>query len=196
MISILIPSRDEPKIHEMIKETEKLFPQDSQIIICNDRDGRGKGWAIRQALEAAQGDVICFIDGDLDIHPKMILRLLPFLDEYDVVLGQKQVRKLWTRRIMTRLSRLYLHLAFGFDYDTQTGIKLFKRYALTKWNTDSYMFDLEILANAHNAGMAIINVPVEITEYGSGSKPMRVTSVIKCFKDSLKIWWDFQKRKF
>ncbi len=195
MISILIPSRNEPKIHELVKETEKLFPGDSQIIVCNDSEGQGKGWAIRQALQHADGDIICFIDGDLDIHPRMILRLLPFLKDYDIVLGQKQVRKNFIRRLITIFSRIYLHLMFGFDYDSQTGIKLFKRYAILPWKTDSYMFDLEILAKAHNAGMAIINVPVEITEYGSGNKPMRIRSVIKCFKDSVKIWLDYQARK-
>lgn len=188
-LSILIPSKDEPKIHDMIAETEAQFPQ-AQIIICNDRDGRGKGWAVRTALAEATGDVICFIDGDLDIHPSQIKRLIPFIADYDVVVGEKMVRGSRGRRWVTRLSRIYLHLFFGFDYDTQTGIKLFRRYSLLPWHCDNFMFDLEILCNARRKGLQIINVPVEVTDYGSSSKPMRFRHIIKCLRESLNIWFD------
>ena len=113
-LSILIPSKNEPKINDMIEETEKAFPQ-AQIIICKDRDARGKGWAIRTALAEATGDVVAFIDGDLDIHPRMFNRLIPFLTDYDIVIGKNQVRRSLSRRILTRAVRFYLHFFFGLD---------------------------------------------------------------------------------
>jgi len=185
-LSILIPSYNEPKIYKMYKEVEEEFPE-AQIVVCNDSCGFGKGWALRTALEQATGDVICFIDGDYDIKPRMIKRLLPFLEDYDIVVGKKNVRGSFGRRILTRLTRLYLHFVFGFNYDTQTGIKLFHRYALLPWKTNSFIFDLEILKNARNKGLQIIEVPVEVTNYGSSSKPMKFRNVVKCLVESVKL---------
>ena len=186
-LSILIPSRNEPKIHEMVAATEREFPNAEQIIVANDLASRGKGWAVREALKAATGDVVCFIDGDLDIQPRMIHRLIPFLNDYDIVIGKKQVRGSLGRRLLTRLVRIYLKMFFGLSYDTQTGIKLFKRYALTDWECDSFIFDLEILYKARQAGLQIIEVPVEVTDFGASSKPMRLKNVFRCLSESLKI---------
>jgi len=190
-LSVLIPSKDEPKILKMIEAVERCFPN-AQIVICNDRYGMGKGWAVRKALEQATGDYICFIDGDLDIHPSMIHRLIPFLSDYDIVIGKKQIRRSIGRRILTKLTRFYLHLFFGLNYDTQTGIKLFHRYALLDWKTNSFIFDLEILAKARNKGLQIIEVPVEVNDFGSSSKPMKISSILKCLKESFNLWLELR----
>lgn len=182
MISILIPSKNEPNSGAMIKATESCFPY-SQIITCNDRYGYGKGWAVREALKYAEGAIICFIDGDLDIHPRMIYRLLPFLDDYDIVVGRKVHRNNILRRAITVLSRIWVRAIFNVKYDTQTGIKVFKREALPEWETDGWMFDAEIMARACISGKKIIEVPVETTT----SKNAKVSSILKCLIETIKI---------
>lgn len=186
MISIIIPNREEPKIQKLIMGVTDIFPE-AEVIICTDRYGKGKGWAIREALKEAKGDIIGFIDGDLDIEPRMFLRLFPFLKDYDIVVGSKIVRGSIGRRWLTRLSRIYLHIFFGFDYDTQTGIKLFHRYALLDWKTNGFMYDLEILWKARQKGLQIIQVPVEVTNYGKSAKPMRFGNVWRSLVETLKI---------
>lgn len=185
-ISILIPSKDEPKVHLVVDEIGKTVPA-YQSIVCNDTEGKGKGWAVRQGIEVADGDVIGIIDGDMDIHPRMFNRLIPYLEDYDIVVGKKQVRGSLARRLLTRLTRVYTYILFGLNYDTQTGIKLFKDYAVFKYETDSYAFDIEMLAKARQKGMSIIEVPVEVTDMGSSAKPMRISNVIRALRESLKI---------
>lgn len=185
-MSILIPSRTEENIHKVIEACSELFPE-AEVIVCNDRYGNGKGWALRQAMFHCQGDIVCLIDGDMDIHPRMIKRLIPFLEDYDMVLGRKQIRKLFSRRILTRLSRLYIRLFFGLTYDTQTGLKLFKKGAIPYWKSDSFAFDLEIIGNAHNHGISIIEVPVEVTDEGKSGKPMKLKNIWRALKESIKI---------
>jgi len=182
MISILIPCKREPDIAKFLAETEYWFPK-AQIIVSSDRHGKGKGWALRQALPFAKHDLIVFIDGDGEIPPRMIHRLLPFIHDYDIVVGRKQVRGLVSRRFLTLCSRLYIWLLFGINYDTQTGIKLFRKKAISPWKADSFAFDIEILARANMEGKKIIEVPVEVT----GSKPMAFKSVWKCLVESFKI---------
>lgn len=194
LLSIIIPSRTEPNIQDMVDITEKHFPNAHQIIVANDREGHGKGWAVRQALQHATGDVICFIDGDMDIHPRMIKRLIPFLDDYDCVVGRKQIRGLLSRRILTRLSRLYIHTLFDINIDTQTGLKLFNRHILEDWKSDKFMFDLEILAKLRQKRIDIIEVPVEVTPVGASSKRMGVKNVYNCLIESFMIWLGLRLR--
>ena len=188
-ISILIPSKDEPKVHEVVEAIDKHTPA-IQAIVCNDPEGYGKGWAVRQGLLAVTGDVIGIIDGDMDIHPRMFARMIPYLEDYDIVVGKKQIRGSLTRRMVTRLSRIFIRTLFGMDYDTQTGIKLFKKEAIPEWKNDDFMFDLEVIIKAYDAGFKIIEVPVEVTPYGSTSKTIKGKNLFKCFKEVLIIWRD------
>lgn len=165
MLSILIPSSNEVNIHNFIEEIELSMVNPIggyEIIIASDAERKGKGWALRRALENAKGDLIAFIDGDGDIQPRMLWRLFPFLMDFDIVVGSKKMtRAPLQRKIITHLSRLYIRILFGIGVDTQTGIKLFHREALREWKTDGFGFDIEILRNAKRRGMRMIEIPVD-----------------------------------
>ncbi len=165
MISFLLPSKNEPKVQETVKRVEEFCIAERlqcQIIICNDKEGKGKGWAVRECLKYATGDYICFLDGDGDIEPRMLKRLIPYLDDYDVVVGVKPISGRWDRRILTYLSRIYLAILFDIKCDTQTGIKIFKRYTLDlTWYSDSWLFDVEILREIKQRGYRITEAPIE-----------------------------------
>lgn len=182
MLSIIIPSHNEENIQYFIDEVEADFPEAHEIIIASDREGRGKGWAIREALLKCKGDHIAFIDGDGDIPARMLWRLFPFIEDFDIVVGSKRMTYApIQRKIITYLSRLYIRLMFGISVETQTGIKLFRRTALELWKTDGFAFDVEILARAARHKKKIIEIPIEaeITE------SMSWGAVWKTFLDSL-----------
>lgn len=188
MISVLIPRHriHEHTIAELVSHIVTVFKpiMDFEIVIKDDLWGNGKGWALREALKKAKGDYIALIDGDMDIHPRMFERLIPFLQDYDIVVGSKRLLKApLQRRILTRLSRIYIRFVFGVKADTQTGIKIFKRSTLPTWEIDGFMFDLEILAKAHMAGHEIVEVPVEATI----SKTVAGRTICKSLMDSLKL---------
>ena len=157
MISILIPSKLEPKIYEFMEEIEKEI-KPLQIIVYNDRYGQGKGYALREALKEAKGDKFIFIDGDCDIMPFEIYKLLPYLEQYDVVVGNKGLPKRWDRKWLTILSRIYIRLMFGLPVDSQTGIKGFNYRP--EWKTNNWAFDIEILYKANKMGKSIIEIPI------------------------------------
>lgn len=166
MLSILIPSREGGAVHEFVEELERLLPV-SEIIICNDREQKGKGWALREALRHAKGDQIAFIDGDGEIPARMMNRLLPFLEDFDVVVGSKRItHSPLRRRVMTRLTRIWFKFLFGVKVDTQTGIKLFRRSAFdyldNYWNANGFIFDVEILELLQRKGFSLVEVPVEV----------------------------------
>src|SRR3990167_2676914 len=103
MLSIILPNHYEATIHEFIAEVEGRFPR-CEIIISNDSESKGKGWAIREALRHCQGSQVVFLDGDGEIPARMLLRLLPFLEDFDVVVGSKRITHSRLRRkIMTHV---------------------------------------------------------------------------------------------
>lgn len=182
MISIIIPCKNEPDILKMLEETEKFFPE-AQIITSNDRYGYGKGWALFKGLQHATGDTIVFIDGDLDIHPREINKLLPYLEISDIVVGRKELPKKLSRKVITFCSRLFIGILFGLWIDTQTGIKAFKRQYLPDWTDESFAFDLEILSKAKRMGASITEVPVEV----SIKKSMPLRSITRFIWGAIKI---------
>jgi len=182
MISILIPNASEASIGTTVEKCEHLFPE-AQIIVATDRYRAGKGHALRRALSMATGDIIVFIDGDGDISPDMINRLLPHLNEFDIVVGTKDSRVRISRWILTSLSRIYISLIFGIPVDTQTGIKVFKRSHLPEWRENSFAFPLEILYKAMISGSKMFEVTVETRN----SKPMKFKAIFLALIGSFKI---------
>jgi glycosyltransferase involved in cell wall biosynthesis len=172
-----------------MEDIQEILPMVDQIIGCNDKHSNGKGWAVREALRCATGNIIIILDGDGDINPKMVRRLLPFLEDYDVVVGTKPISGLWSRRLLTYWSRLYIALLFGPKCDTQTGCKVFKRYALTEWYSNGYLYDLEILSVAKKNEMKIIEVPIECQTV---NKPMKISSIWKTFKESITLFLELR----
>lgn len=168
----------------MVDLTEQEFPE-AEIIIATDRYRRGKGWAMRKGFLISKGDIVCFIDGDQDLHPKMIRRLLPHLYEFDIVVGKKETKTMFSRHVLTFLSRIYTKILFGIKADTQTGVKVFKRSALPEWKTNSFAFDMEILYKAKKQGAKIFEVAVD-ARITSG---MKLSSILLTIWESLKIKW-------
>ncbi len=160
MLSVIIPSRLEPRIYEFMEEIEKVI-QPPQIIVYNDRRGQGKGYALREALKEATGDKFIFIDGDNDIKPFEIYKLLPYLEQYDIVVGSKGLPERFDRKILTILSRLWIRSLFNICEDTQTGIKGFSYKP--EWITNGWAADIEILWKAKKQRKTMITIPIQAT---------------------------------
>lgn len=186
MLSILIPNRGEKYVELFLDEVERTLPV-HEIVVCNDMDSKGKGWALRQAFNQSTGDIIAFLDGDGDIPPRMLLRLLPFIEDFDVVVGSKRItHSPGRRKIMTHVSRVWFKFLFGLKVDSQTGIKLFRRKALegNVWATDSFVFDIELLYTLQAKGFNLVEVPIECEI----KKQLTFKTIKNIFRDSLILW--------
>ena len=174
--------------NKFVEELENTY-QNIQIIVSNDQAGRGKGWGVRQAMMAATGDVVCLLDGDGDIPARMIKRLLPFLEDNDVVCGVKPISGLLSRRFLTYFSRLYITTAFNIKVDTQTGIKIFKRQYLSDFYNNGFLFDLELISKAKKKGARIIEVPIDCK---AAYKTMKASSIWNTLKESATLWLELR----
>jgi glycosyltransferase involved in cell wall biosynthesis len=179
-MTIIIPNFKEPNILKMILSVQNYFPL-AQVVVANDLDGRGKGWALREGLRLAKHKRIVFIDGDLDIHPTEIFKLLPYADKFDIVVGKKELPHGLKRKVVTFFSRLYIRLMFGICCDSQTGLKIFNYKP--DFKTDSWACDIEIMYKAIKSGKTIKEVPIHATV--SDSKTLK--DLWTTLKDSLNI---------
>ncbi|MEO8424937.1 MAG: glycosyltransferase [Actinomycetota bacterium] len=148
--------------------------QSDLVRVLDYPDNKGKGYALRFGTGAATGDLVAFIDGDLDIHPEGIVRFLEMIKDpaVDAVVASKshpesQVKYPLFRRLQSRTFRLLVRLLFTLNVsDTQTGLKLFRRevldVCLPHVTTDGFAFDLELLVLANDAGFHVIEGPVQL----------------------------------
>ena len=97
----------------------------------------GKGQALKTGIENSIGDVIFFMDGDLQDDPRDIKRLLSKINEgYDLVNGIRTNRqenglvKIYSK-IASLFLKIFLHSPFT---DINCGFKAFKREVLKDFN--------------------------------------------------------------
>ncbi len=183
-------------------EIKRAAEDDSHIRLISYSPNRGKGSAIRQGFLEANGDLIAFLDSDLELSPELLQGFLYELvhQDADIVIGSKMHKdsKLnypLSRKIMSwgyyMLLRLLFHL---HTKDTQTGIKLFKRETvipiMQNLQTCGYAFDIEILATAKKNGKKIIEMPVEV-KYTRNDVPggmrIRIQDILRMFTDTIAI---------
>jgi glycosyltransferase involved in cell wall biosynthesis len=144
-----------------------------QVHVVEYSPNRGKGHAVKVGFQSSHGDLIAMIDGDLDIHPSGIGRLLDRLDpQTDAILGSKvhpesEVFYPGFRRFQSRVFRRIVRMLFRLDVtDTQTGLKLFRRDVLETClphvESPGFLFDMELLVLANERGYVLREGPVDI----------------------------------
>ena len=151
-------------------------------------DNRGKGAAVRAGMRASSGSVVAFTDADLAYPPRQLVGLLDTVEEgADVATGDRRhpdsvaVTKppalRWAgSHIVVNALRWALRL--GGHYDTQCGLKAFRRAAalelLEASVIDRFAFDIELLYLADRWGLTVREVPVEVVN--SDTSSVRVVS--------------------
>jgi len=162
----------------------------------------GKGYAIRRGVEYADGDLICFLDGDLAYSLAHLDLLVEKLRTCDVAIGnrnlarsnEKQIKRNQkiVDRIFNFLSRNILDLQYG---DMQAGLKGFRRSAAKKlffYQTMSgFSFDVELIYLAKNRGYTIAEIPAKVNE-----KHQKKRSQVNLIQDSIKMLLDLLKIRF
>jgi glycosyltransferase involved in cell wall biosynthesis len=136
-------------------------------------DHRGKGYAVRYGARQTVGDVVVFIDADMELHPDGIGQLVAMVQEgADVAVGSKfhpesRVNYPVFRRAQSRAYQLLVRALFDLDVtDTQTGLKAFRgellRRVLPSVVSDGFGYDLELLVALHDEGARIVEGPVQL----------------------------------
>jgi dolichol-phosphate mannosyltransferase len=132
----------------------------------------GKGFAVKTGFFHAKGDIVVFIDSDLDINPYQVDKYLTALESADMVIASKwhpqsKVEITSIRRFFSKSFNAMVRLLTGAKImDTQTGLKAVKRGALqrtfSKLTVKQYAYDVELLAIATREGIKTVELPVDL----------------------------------
>lgn len=142
----------------------------------------GKEGAVTLGMLSAKGKYVLFTDMDQATPIEELEKLLPYFDEYDVVIGSRHSRRKGaplTRLIMANAMIILRTIFVGLREisDTQCGFKIFKKeasdtlfkklyklhngFSKIKGSAVSAGFDVELLFLARKMGYRIKEVPVE-----------------------------------
>ena len=159
-------------------ESQRAAESGLPVRAVRQEQNRGKGATLFHGFEYASGDLVAFLDSDLEIAPENLLTLIRVQNEAnaDVVAGVKDLQANQfppLRRMMSRGYRSMVAFLFGLDItDTQTGIKLFRRQVLSdaipRVSARRFAFDIELLVAASRFGYKIVEQPVQINYRRTG----------------------------
>ena len=194
-LSIIIPVYNELNtiinLLETVKAVNLINDLEKEIIIVDDysTDGtrallnnlenehkifyhdknRGKGAAIRTALENITGDIVIIQDADLEYNPhEYNILLKPILDgETNVAYGSRFLKKHQPLYRLFYHGNLFLSWLFSFLHghkitDIETCYKMIKREAMDGINlkSDRFNFEPEITAKLLRRGHKILEMPI------------------------------------
>ena len=165
MISVAVPVFNEadsvPHLYEQLAQAVARIPEPCEFIFVDDgsrdgtweallavraRDARvrcirlkrnfGQTAAMACGIEAARGDILVTMDGDLQNDPADIPRLLAKLEEgYDVVCGWRHQRqdKLWTRKVPSMVANRLIGWLTGVRlHDYGCSLKAYRAEAIKR----------------------------------------------------------------
>ena len=207
-LSILIPVYNERHTVELLLKRVEAVPYEKEIIVVDDAssDGtreilerlsrnnreqmrlflhtrnRGKGAAIRTAIEQVTGDIVIIQDADLEYDPQDYPRLLePILGGHaDVVFGNRfhggphRVLYFWHyvgNRLLTNLCNIATNLNLS---DMEVGYKVFRTEVLQRLRlrSDRFGIEPELTVKVAKLGCRVYEVPIAYhgRTYAEGKK--------------------------
>lgn len=153
---------------EMVKTARKL----NKARAVKLHSHQGKGAALRYGFQFTTGDLVAFLDADLDLHPRQLVSFYDIMEKthFDIVIGSKRHPESVLdypkrRRALSFFYHLLVFILFGLLVsDTQVGLKLFKYEVLKrvfpKLLVKAFAFDVELLANACRLGYQVVEAPI------------------------------------
>ena len=170
-----------------------------QVLNCKHR---GKGHAVRKGINKTTGDYVMFADSGCCVPYEDTLRGLDLIKNghCDIAHGSRKMSgchiekaQSFYRRICSKIFHWFVvhDMKIPAEFtDTQCGFKIYKgdiaRHLYSECETDSFVFDIEIIMRAQKEGYAIKEFPIDWTcDPDSRLSPSR--SSWQILKDLLKI---------
>lgn len=167
----------------------RLAADDQRILGIRLRRNFGKSAALRAGFDAAEGERIVTLDGDLQDDPAEIANLLAKLDEgYDVVSGWKRERHdPWHRVALSRVFNWLVRLMTGVPlHDHNCGLKAFRREVILEIRLYGELHRF-VPVLAAGKGFRVTEVVVHHRPRKHGRSKYGMSRVVKAFLDLLTV---------
>jgi glycosyltransferase involved in cell wall biosynthesis len=183
------------------KIVDKFHLLDGRISLLSIPTRLGKGGSIAvAALKRVSKSYMAYLDADLAADPCQLDRMIPYIADYDIVIGSRilrgelpPIRRPFHRNLLSKLySRVFRALFRIPIYDPQCGIKLFRSSVLPtlflKTTISGFTFDTDLIVTAYTLNMRIKEIPVNWT-HGKSSTVNVLAELQSMGLDLLSIWY-------
>jgi dolichyl-phosphate beta-glucosyltransferase len=166
---------DDGSTDATVMVAEAVAAVDGRVRVLSYHPNRGKGFAVRTGMLAAEGELIVFTDADGSYSASDLDRIVASLGEAPVAIGTRaSTSGPVARRAASRVFNLAIRGSLGLPFgDTQSGLKGFRRSAAQQifrhTRLDGFAFDVEVLWLAGQLGLEVAEVSVQAMER-QGSK--------------------------
>lgn len=181
---------DDHSKDQTVKIIKKIIKQHTGVTfkLILHKENRGRGKTVADGIRISEGEIVGFIDIDLEISPGYIPDFVRTVAKSaDVAVGWRRyafslssLHRTFLSKGYTLLVRSILGLPF---HDTETGYKFFKKSKILKilkqTKDERWFWDTEILALSHLHGLKIIEKPVFFT------RDPHKTSTVKVIPDTV-----------
>jgi len=192
---IFVDDGSQDKSAEMINNFSFKYP----IRLISYKENRGKGYAVRRGMLAANNDYCLMLDVDMSTDFKELEKMIPLIKQgISVIIGTRKVegatmirRQPWYRQKLGEGYTFIANIITGvWVSDYTCGFKCFSRGAVNKIFplvvVDRWSYDVEILFLAKKLGFSIREVPVS-WENDDNSRVRLFRDMFGSFIDLIKI---------
>lgn len=218
-ISIVIPTLNEDEnIRFLINEIDKYLDNNYEIIFIDDhskdktvseikklsnkypirvfmkKGKRGKTYSLIEGFEKANYKILGMIDADLQYSPSYLPKMINLIEDgADVVItNRKEYNAPTYRKIISKFSSGIITVLFGLNFDTQSGLKIFKKkvYENISITTENeWTFDIDLLVKAKQKGFKIKIIDIKFHPRTKGESKTQMFSGTKrgILKEAVKL---------
>lgn len=162
-------------------ELARIAAEDERVRVLYFRSNRGQSAAIYAGMQAAQGEFILTLDGDLQNDPADFPRVLELLKTCDCVCGVRVNRQdSWVRKASSRVANHVRNWVLNDGIsDTGCGLKGFRRNCLPYFVCFNGLHRF-FAVFVRTAGLTVVECPVRhhprlrgVSKYGVGNRLWR-----------------------
>jgi glycosyltransferase involved in cell wall biosynthesis len=177
---------------EKVRQLVEGYPQ---VRLVQHQVNQGYGAALYSGFTSARKELVFFTDSDRQFDLTETRKLLPFIGEYDLVIGYRAPRRdPFMRKLNGWGWSALVTLLFGYtSRDIDCAFKLFRREIIERINIESRgaTFSAEFLVRAKRAGYRIREVSL------AGHRPRvagsqtgaRLDVITRAFRELIRFRW-------
>ena len=172
---------------------EEISSKNPSVILVNHEVNRGYGGALLSGFEKASLDYIFFMDSDGQFNISDLDRMLPSVNERDVLIGYREDRAdSSVRSLNAWLYAMYIYVMFGLKVkDMDCAFKVFPRDSYLSVRpilSGGALFTAEFLIKLKKNGYKLVEFPVHHypRQFGTQSGA-NIKVILRMFKESWKL---------
>lgn len=149
------------------------YPKVSRVKLVGKRGKKGKAYSILEGARAGNAPYVAMIDGDLQYPPEALPELYKIAKTKGVAVAKRRINGISPLRKFGSYANILIFEKFlhGFDCDTQSGLKVFRREileSLSESEVTPWTLDMPLLAAGRDFGYEIGTAEIKFSDRKNG----------------------------